>query len=196
MKNILHIPQKKESLVTAGELNLAKEIQRHLLPKVFPFPNKIEVGTLYQPAKQVGGDFYDAIQVDDRKAAFLIGDVSGHSVPAALFMTQCITLLKALIKMDFSLLKIASVHQKHPPAKYAFSLSVVFDTDSGIEGVKNIVLIRVQTSIAKILKEKRRTAWIRLSHQVRIASASVSGNSPPMSARRQISRNFSAITGR
>ncbi len=112
MKNILHIPQKKESLVTEGELNLAKEIQLHLLPKNFPFPNKIEVGTLYQPARKIGGDFYDAIQVDDRKAAFLIGDVSGHSVPAALFMTQCITLLKALIKMDFSLLKIAETANK------------------------------------------------------------------------------------
>lgn len=112
MKSVFRTEKKKEPVITPGELNLAKEIQLHLLPKTFPFPDKVEIGTLYRPARQIGGDFYDVIQVDERKAAFLIGDVSGHSVPAALFMTQCITLLKALIKMDFSLLKVAETANK------------------------------------------------------------------------------------
>lgn len=97
----------EKRLAKNDELELAKQIQTHLFPKSFPFPQYIDVGTLYEPSKYIGGDFYDVIQIDDRKVAFLMGDVAGYSIPAALFMTQCLTLLKAFIKMDLSLLKVA-----------------------------------------------------------------------------------------
>ncbi|HBQ20551.1 MAG: hypothetical protein A2Z91_07190 [Deltaproteobacteria bacterium GWA2_38_16] len=104
---LIHLFQKSPiTPITIGELELAQQIQEHLLPHHFPFPHKIEVGTFYKPSKYIGGDFYDVIQIDDRKVAFIIGDVSGNSIPAALFMTQTLTLLKAFIKMDLSLLKI------------------------------------------------------------------------------------------
>ena len=99
-------PQKNS--FSLSEVALAKEIQTHLFPKNFPFKEKLDIGIVYQPAEHLGGDFYDVIKIDDRKAAFLIGDISGHSIAAALFMTQCLTLLKTLIKMDLSLLKIAT----------------------------------------------------------------------------------------
>lgn len=91
---------------TVNELELAQEIQANLLPKSFTLDKKIEVGALYKASKYIGGDFYDVIQIDERKIAFVIGDVSGKSLHAALFMTQCLTLLKVFIKMDLNILKI------------------------------------------------------------------------------------------
>ena len=98
--------QKITDLFTAEEMTLAQQIQSQLFPKSFPFPDKLDIAALYKPSKNIGGDFYDVIQMDDRKVAFLIGDISGHSIPAAIFMAQCHTLLKALLRMDLSLLKI------------------------------------------------------------------------------------------
>jgi len=99
--------KRRRHSITESELELAKEIQSYMLPSRFPFPKKLEVGTIYEPAAHIGGDFYDVIQIDHRRAAFIIGDISGHSIAAAIFMTQCHTLIKTLIKMDLSLLKIA-----------------------------------------------------------------------------------------
>ena len=95
-----------EPSFTVNELELAQEIQANLLPKSFPLIQKIEIGALYKASKYIGGDFYDVIQIDDRKIAFVIGDVSGKSLHAALFMAQCLTLLKVFIKMDLNILKI------------------------------------------------------------------------------------------
>ncbi len=71
------------------ELTLATAIQLHMLPNIFPpFPERAEFD-LYasmDPAKEVGGDFYDFFMVDSDHLALLIADVSGKGVPAALFM--------------------------------------------------------------------------------------------------------------
>lgn len=80
-----------------SELDLANNIQAHMLPSIFPpFPNREEVD-LYasmNPAKEVGGDFYDFFMLDDKNVAFVIADVSGKGVPAALFMVIAKTLIK------------------------------------------------------------------------------------------------------
>ena len=77
----------KERILT--ELNLATQIQEDALPHVFPpFPNRTEF-SLYaamDPAREVGGDFYDFFLVDEDRLAIVIADVSGKGVPAALFM--------------------------------------------------------------------------------------------------------------
>ena len=79
------------------ELNVATKIQEDMLPVIFPdFPGRSEFD-LYgkmTPAKQVGGDFFDFFFVDNDHFAFLIGDVSGKGVPAALFMVISKTILK------------------------------------------------------------------------------------------------------
>ena len=80
-----------------SELTLAHQIQASMLPRVFPpFPhrNDIDIFALMDPAKEVGGDFYDFFLVDKNKLCFLIGDVSGKGVPAALFMMINKVLLK------------------------------------------------------------------------------------------------------
>jgi serine phosphatase RsbU (regulator of sigma subunit)/anti-sigma regulatory factor (Ser/Thr protein kinase) len=80
-----------------SELRIAREIQISMLPRVFPpFPDRTEfdIFAVMEPAKEVGGDFYDFFFVDDKRLCVVIGDVSGKGVPAALFMAICKTLLK------------------------------------------------------------------------------------------------------
>lgn len=81
----------------AQDLNAAKAIQESALPRAFPpFPeNKhFDIYASMKTAKEVGGDFYDFFLVDDDKLAFLIADVSGKGIPAALFMMTAKTQLK------------------------------------------------------------------------------------------------------
>jgi serine phosphatase RsbU (regulator of sigma subunit)/anti-sigma regulatory factor (Ser/Thr protein kinase) len=80
-----------------SELRIARDIQISMLPRVFPpFPERREfdIFALMEPAKEVGGDFYDFFLIDRRRLGVVIGDVSGKGVPAALFMAICKTLLK------------------------------------------------------------------------------------------------------
>ena len=79
------------------ELNVATQIQADMLPRIFPaFPEREEfdVYATMNPAKEVGGDFYDFFLVDDDHLAVVIADVSGKGVPAALFMVIAKTLIK------------------------------------------------------------------------------------------------------
>ena len=74
---------------TETELNMATEIQTSMLPSIFPaFPERPEfdIYASMDPAKEVGGDFYDFFMIDDDHLAIVIADVSGKGVPAALFM--------------------------------------------------------------------------------------------------------------
>jgi sigma-B regulation protein RsbU (phosphoserine phosphatase) len=81
-----------------SELSVAREIQMSILPKIFPpFPNRkeFEIFASIEPAKEVGGDFYDFFFLDNDHLFFCIGDVSGKGVPASLFMAVTKTLMKA-----------------------------------------------------------------------------------------------------
>lgn len=95
IKDITAITAEKERI--GAELSVATHIQASMLPSVFPpFPDRKEFD-LYakmDPAKEVGGDFYDFFLVDDDHLALVIADVSGKGVPAALFMVIARTLIK------------------------------------------------------------------------------------------------------
>lgn len=83
--------------VIKGELKAAREIQMGILPKIFPpFPERPEFDlyAVIEPAKEVGGDFYDFYFIDNDRLCFVIGDVSGKGVPASLFMAVIKTLIK------------------------------------------------------------------------------------------------------
>jgi phosphoserine phosphatase RsbU/P len=86
--------------VIEGELKAARDIQMSILPKIFPpFPkhNEFDLYAIIEPAKEVGGDFYDFFFVDENRLCFVIGDVSGKGVPASLFMAVTKTLIKARV---------------------------------------------------------------------------------------------------
>ena len=80
------------------ELNIGRQIQMSMIPLTFPrFPEHkdLDVWAYIRPAREVGGDFYDFFMIDDRYFAFVIADVSGKGVPAALMMAVAKTLLKS-----------------------------------------------------------------------------------------------------
>ena len=80
-----------------AELNVATKIQADMLPGIFPaFPDRREfdIYASMNPAKEVGGDFYDFFMVDNSHLAIVMADVSGKGVPAALFMVIGKTLIK------------------------------------------------------------------------------------------------------
>jgi len=76
------------------ELNIAADIQRRNLVKIPSTFNGINVSLLYEPAKHVGGDFFDFYQIDDYNCGILIADVSGKGIPAALFTGTVKNILK------------------------------------------------------------------------------------------------------
>jgi phosphoserine phosphatase RsbU/P len=81
------------------ELDIASSIQQSILPQTFPpFPERrdVDIFAAMLPAREVGGDFYDFFLIDDTHLGFVIGDVSGKGVPAALFMAVSRTLLKSI----------------------------------------------------------------------------------------------------
>ena len=81
------------------ELKLSRQIQKSAVPFIFPpFPKRddFDVYALMNTAKEVGGDFYDFYFTDDKHFAFLIADVSGKGIPAAMFMMASKTLIKSL----------------------------------------------------------------------------------------------------
>jgi serine phosphatase RsbU (regulator of sigma subunit) len=78
-----------------GEMQLAKKIQTVLLPENPRMP-KFDIAAFMEPADEVGGDYYDVINVKDRDW-FLIGDVSGHGVPAGLIMMMAQTAINTIL---------------------------------------------------------------------------------------------------
>ena len=102
-KDIKSITKERQRI--ESELSLAKAIQASSLPNVFPpFPdnNEIDIFAGMESAKEVGGDFYDFYFIDKNHFMFLIADVSGKGVPAALFMMTTKTLINYIAKSKLS----------------------------------------------------------------------------------------------
>jgi sigma-B regulation protein RsbU (phosphoserine phosphatase) len=91
--------QDRERLIALRkELDVARRIQESIVPRRFPpFPHRADVAVhaSMEPARSVGGDFYDFFFIDDHRLVFAIGDVTGKGVPAALYMAVSRTLLRA-----------------------------------------------------------------------------------------------------
>ncbi len=95
IRSFVAVTAEKERI--GAELNVATQIQADMLPRIFPaFPERKEfdIYATMDPAKEVGGDFYDFFLVDEDHLAVVIADVSGKGVPAALFMVIAKTLIK------------------------------------------------------------------------------------------------------
>ncbi|MFC1724493.1 SpoIIE family protein phosphatase [candidate division KSB1 bacterium] len=91
------------------ELEIARQIQISLLPKQVPQISEIDMFGMCIPAKEVGGDYYDIIKIDDKKYGFVIADVSGKGTSAAFYMAEIkgmINTLSHIYKSPMELLKI------------------------------------------------------------------------------------------
>ena len=92
MQKLIHETAERERI--SADLNVAAQIQSDMLPHVFPQRDDIDLYASMNPAKEVGGDFYDFFFIDDDHLALVIADVSGKGVPASLFMVIAKTIIK------------------------------------------------------------------------------------------------------
>lgn len=82
------------------EMAIAKQIQETILPQVGEKFQGAEIGAVYFPAREVGGDFYDILRIDDNRFLVVLGDVSNKGVPAALVMSACSGIIKSTVASD------------------------------------------------------------------------------------------------
>ena len=109
IRDIETITADRERIST--ELSLATRIQGSMLPSIFPpFPNRPEIDlyAVMEPAKEVGGDFYDFFLIDEDHLCLVMADVSGKGIPAALFMMMAKIILANNAMMGLSPAQILS----------------------------------------------------------------------------------------
>ena len=95
--------QRVSAAVQEGELQAARSIQMGMVPSseaLAALDRRIDIGAVLRPARSVGGDFYDALMVAPDKLLFVIGDVTGKGVPAALYMALSKALTKSILSRD------------------------------------------------------------------------------------------------
>ena len=118
------------------ELRIARLIQQTLLPKTLPQLPSYDVAAYYQPAREVGGDFYDFMELDDGRLGLVVGDVTDKGVPAALVMATTRTMLRASAQRLFSpgeVLRRANdaLVTDIPPNMFITCLYAILEPESG-----------------------------------------------------------------
>lgn len=118
------------------ELKVAALIQQTLLPKELPSIAGWHVDAFYRPARAVGGDFYDFIDLGEGKQGVVIGDVTDKGVPAALVMATCRSMLRAAAPQHTSPADVLvdvneAIVDEIPPAMFVTCLYAIIDTNAG-----------------------------------------------------------------
>src|SRR5215218_1249851 len=80
------------------ELQVARRIQQELLPEATPELDGWRIAAYYEPAREVGGDFYDFLEFPDGRLGLVVGDATGHGMPAALVMATTRGMLRAVVQ--------------------------------------------------------------------------------------------------
>jgi sigma-B regulation protein RsbU (phosphoserine phosphatase) len=101
---LLHAAIEKERL--DKELQVAAEIQRLLIPQQIPPIPFLDISAAYIPCKEVGGDFYDIIQLDENRSIFVIADVSGKGIPGAMVVSNMQATLRGFLEYSSDLLSV------------------------------------------------------------------------------------------
>lgn len=148
------------------ELEFARAIQHSALPSVFPpFPNRteFEIFASMDTAKEVGGDFYDFYFVGEDKLAFLIADVSGKGIPAAMFMMTSKTLLKSFAEAGCEVNEVftaanAKLCENNEAAMFVTAWMGVLDIKTGLveyaNAGHNMPLVRHKDGSFEYLKSR------------------------------------------
>jgi serine phosphatase RsbU (regulator of sigma subunit) len=118
------------------ELRIARLIQQTLLPKTLPKLSGYDIAAYYQPAREVGGDFYDSFVLEDGRLGLVVGDVTDKGIPAALVMATTRTMLRVSAQRLFppgEVLKRANdaLVPDIPPNMFITCLYAILDTESG-----------------------------------------------------------------
>jgi len=118
------------------ELDIARRIQRSILPNALPRRAGFEMGAKMAPARAVGGDFYDFIPLGEGKLGVVVGDVSDKGVPAALYMALTYSLLRAEARRSPSPARVLRAVNRHllemsVREMYVTAIYGVLDADEG-----------------------------------------------------------------
>lgn len=118
------------------EMQIATDIQSNLLPSQIPKIEGYEIAAFYNPSKEVGGDYYDFLEIDSDHIGFIVADVSGKSIPGSMVMTMA----RALIRM--------LAFQTHSPAKMFSEVNRVLckDIKKGMFVTSMYGLLKISTN--------------------------------------------------
>jgi len=134
------VTRRAETAAAEADLNTAKKIQTGALPSVFPpFPQhpEVELYAEMHTSKEVGGDFFDCFELNDHQVCFLIADVSGKGVPAALFMMKAKTVISDFASI-YSVTSDIFSHannvlcENNEENMFATAWIGILDTDTGV----------------------------------------------------------------
>ncbi|MDD2318629.1 MAG: SpoIIE family protein phosphatase [Geobacteraceae bacterium] len=147
-----------------SELNIAREIQMNILPRAMPDVSEqagYDLHAQIEPAREVGGDFYDFFPIDDNRLCFVIADVSGKGVPAALFMAMSMTLLKATARQGLSPEKILSrvneeLSRDNDVNMFVTVFCGILDRDTG-----EVVFANAGHNHPLVMKQSGEVAWLK-----------------------------------
>lgn len=129
--------QAREQERLEQELRVARLIQHAFLPKDLPALPGWQVAAYYQPARAVGGDFYDFIPFEDGRLGLVIGDVTDKGIPAALLMTTTRSILRSVAQTEMSPGKVLAQTNNllcldMPPKMFVTCLYAILDPASGL----------------------------------------------------------------
>jgi len=120
------------------ELEVARRIQQASLPKEVPELEGWEIIPYYQPAREVGGDFYDFFELEDGRVGVVVGDATGKGIPAALMMTATSSMLRAAAQAlgssspgEVLALVDEALLARIPPNMFVTCLYAILDPESG-----------------------------------------------------------------
>jgi serine phosphatase RsbU (regulator of sigma subunit)/predicted ester cyclase len=118
------------------ELQVARSIQRASLPKEVPDLEGWQISPFYQPAREVGGDFYDFLELIDGRLGIVVGDATGKGVPAALVMSSTRSMLRALARASNSPGEVLEqvndlLVSDIPPNMFVTCFYAILDPESG-----------------------------------------------------------------
>src|SRR5215211_1554765 len=119
------------------ELSVARRIQQASLPKTLPVLEGWEIAPHYRPAREVGGDFYDVLELEDGQFGLVVGDATGKGVPAALVMSTTCGMLRAVAQSSESPGEVLdrvneALSARIPPSMFVTCFYAVLDPKSGI----------------------------------------------------------------
>ncbi|MBK8982783.1 MAG: SpoIIE family protein phosphatase [Ignavibacteria bacterium] len=126
--------EKISKQVIEEELHIARKIQMGLLPQKINSVNGIEISGFYNPAKIIGGDFYDVIKISETKILVVVADVSGKGIPAALYMSKVQAMIQFAATIFPSpkemLIEVnKQIHQKIDKKSFITSVIAMFDLE-------------------------------------------------------------------
>src|SRR5215216_6312427 len=118
------------------ELRVARLIQQTLLPKSVPELEGYQIAAYYQPAREVGGDFYDFLKLPHGRLGLIVGDATGHGMPAALVMATTRGMLRAGTQTSDSPSEVLqrinnSLYPEIPPNMFVTCLAAILDSRTG-----------------------------------------------------------------